>query len=94
MGYNSARIAWNALEKINGEVENTSKFLDALRKIDFKNDLTGSRLHFDERQGLIHDEYLLEVKEVKGELVTVVIERFPQVGDNVEKFSAEFFKNL
>ena len=92
IGYNSARIAWDALEKINGEVENTSKFLDALRKTDFKNELTGGRLRFDERQGMILDHYIMEIREVKGKIVNIVIETIPQVEDPVDKFPMEFFK--
>ena len=92
IGYNAARIAWDALNKINGEVENTSQFLAALAKTDYMNDLTGGRLHFDENQGMILDHYVMEIKEVKGEVVNIVIETIPQVEDPVDKFPMSFFK--
>lgn len=92
MGYNSARIVWDALNKINAEVENTPKFLDVLRKTDFINELTGSRLHFDKNQGMIFDHYIMEIKEVDGKVVNIVIETIPQVEDPVDKFPIEFFK--
>jgi branched-chain amino acid transport system substrate-binding protein len=91
-GYYTARIAWNALQKISGEIENTPRFLDALRKTDFKSDLTGGRLRFDARQGIIQDLYLMEIRELKGEIVNIVIKTFPQVEDNVEQFPTEFIK--
>ncbi len=76
-GYISAQVITKALEKIQGDVENTDRFLEALKKIDFEGP-TG-RFRFDEKQNVILTVYIQKVVKQEGKLTNAIIETIPNV---------------
>jgi len=76
-GYISAQVITKVLEKIQGDVENTDRFLEALKKIDFEGP-TG-RFLFDEKQNVILTVYIQKVVKQEGKLTNAIIETIHNV---------------
>jgi len=76
-GYMAARVIREAAAAINGEVENTPRFLEVLRKIRFDSPRGPFRL--DPYQNPIENVYIRKVEKVGGKLVNTVIDTLPDV---------------
>jgi branched-chain amino acid transport system substrate-binding protein len=75
--YEGALFIIKALESVNGDIENTEAFLEALRGTKLTN-TPGGTLSFDEFQDVIRDVHVLEVQKVDGKLQLVSVHVFPQ----------------
>ena len=67
-----------ALEASGGDVEDTAKFLAALRKVDLS-DAPRGPVRFDEYGNPIQNIYVRKVEKVEGRLQNTVIHTFPNV---------------
>jgi len=76
-GYTGAKVILAALKTVNGQIEDRSRFLEALRKVE----LTTGRgpIRFDQHQNAILNVQIRQVKEVGGKIENVVLEVVPGV---------------
>jgi branched-chain amino acid transport system substrate-binding protein len=72
LGYIAARAAGEAIKAVNGNVEDQSRFLEALRKVRFE--APGGAFRFDERQNAIIPAYMRRVEKVGGKLQNTVLD--------------------
>ena len=77
-GYVAARLLVDSLKSIGGAIEQTDRFLNAMKKAN----ITAPRgpFKFDENQNPIMNAYILRVEKVGGKLQNTVIETIPNVG--------------
>ncbi len=85
LAYIAAQATFEAMEKVNGNVEEKEKFLDALRKVNFTTPM-GGKGYFDERQGMVYDLLMLEIRKMDGEYHNVEIDRLKGIKDPVNIF--------
>jgi branched-chain amino acid transport system substrate-binding protein len=76
-GYISSQVIAKALDKIQGDVEKTDQFLEALKGIEF--DGPTGRFRFDEKQNVILTVYIQKVVKQEGKLTNALIETIPNV---------------
>ena len=67
-----------ALEATGGDIEDTAKFLAALRKVELSDAARGP-IRFDEYGNPIQNVYVRKVEKVGGRLQNTVIHTFPNV---------------
>ena len=77
LGYLAAKAGGEALKAVGGNVEDQSRFLDALRKIRFE--APGGAFRFDEKQNAIIPTYIRRVEKVGGKLQNTVFDVVPDV---------------
>ena len=77
LGYMTAKVATEAIRKINGKVEDVPALLAELRKTNFE--APQGRFRFDEKQNVIFDVQIRRVEKVDGKLVNVFVDRIPSV---------------
>ncbi len=77
LGYVTAKVATEAIRRVNGKVEDLPALLAELRKTKFE----GPRgpFRFDEKQNVIFDLHIRRVEKVDGKLVNVLVDRIPAV---------------
>jgi uncharacterized tellurite resistance protein B-like protein len=73
------------MDKVKGNVEDKEKFLDALRKVNFTTPM-GAKGYFDEKQGMVYDLLLMQVKKADGEYHNFEIDRLKGIRDPVNIF--------
>lgn len=61
-----------ALNAIGGKIEDTPRFLEALRKVDLE--LPRGRVRFDRFQHVVSDVHVGRIEKVEGKVVPVVIQ--------------------
>jgi len=83
--YISAQAAYEAMEKIEGKVEDREKFLNALRKVAFITPM-GGKAYFDEKQGMVYDFIFLEARKTDRECHLFEIGRIKDVKDPRDVF--------
>jgi len=88
-----AGIALKAgLEAIGGDLQNTDKFVAALRKVDLS-DAPRGPVRFDDYGNPIENVYIRKVERTNGRLQNTVIYTFPRVSQFWIWSPAEFLKN-
>ncbi len=73
-----ARWAVAGIKAVDGNVEDTPKFLEALRKVKMPDSVKGP-LELDNLNNIIQNTYIRKVERVKGELQNTVIATIPRV---------------
>jgi branched-chain amino acid transport system substrate-binding protein len=76
--YSGAKWFVNAIEHVEGQVEDTARFVDALRKVKL-DDLPRGPMELDQYGNPIQNVYIRRVERVNGELQNTVIETFRSV---------------
>jgi len=77
-GYTAARIYFEAIKAINGDVEDREKFMRALRQVELRDDPRGP-VRMDELGNPIQNIYIRKVERVGGKLQNTVIHTYPNV---------------
>jgi len=77
-GYTAARFYYEAIKAINGDVEDREKFLQALRKVELKDDARGP-MRMDELGNPDQNVYIRKVERVGGKLQNTVVYTYPMV---------------
>ena len=72
LGYIAAKAAGEAMKAVGGNVEDQTKFLDALRRVRFE--APGGSFRFDEKQNAIIPTYIRRVEKVGGKLQNSVVD--------------------
>lgn len=86
LAYIMAQATYEAMEAVKGNVEDKQKFLEALRKVNFVTPM-GYKAYFDEKQGMAHDFYILQVKKADdGQYHLFEIDRIKDVKDPYREF--------
>jgi branched-chain amino acid transport system substrate-binding protein len=80
-----------AIKAIQGDVENRSKFMEALRKVELK-DIPRGPMKLDTYSNPIQNIYVRKVERVGGELQNTVIHTFPNVSQFWKYKPEEFLK--
>jgi branched-chain amino acid transport system substrate-binding protein len=81
-----------ALEAVGGDIENTEKFLAALRRVDLS-DAPRGPMKFDDFGNPVQNVYVRKVERVGGRLQNTVVHTFPSVSQFWTYKSEEFLKN-
>jgi len=89
--YTSTRWIAEAAKKVDGDVENREKFLEALRKVEIPDSPRGP-VKLDAHGNPIHNIYVRKVEKKDGELWNTVIHTFPAVGQFWKYKPEEFLK--
>jgi branched-chain amino acid transport system substrate-binding protein len=89
--YTGARWIVEAIKAINGDVENRTKFLGALRKVELK-DVPRGPMKLDSYGNPIQNIYIRKVEKVGGELQNTVIFTYPNVSQFWKFKPEEFLK--
>jgi len=89
--YTGARWIAEAIKATNGDVENRPKFLDALKKVEIKDDARGP-MKMDSYGNPIQNIYIRKVEKVGGELQNTVIYTYPNVSQFWKYKPEEFLK--
>ena len=89
--YTGARWITEAIKATNGDVENRAKFLEALKKVEIKDDARGP-MKMDSYGNPIQNIYIRKVERVNGELQNTVIQTFPNVSQFWKYKPEEFLK--
>jgi len=89
--YTGARWILEAIKAINGDVENKSKFMEALRKVELK-DVPRGAFKLDAYGNPIQNVYIRKVERVGGELQNTVIHTIPNVSQFWKFKPEEFLK--
>jgi len=76
--YTMARWIVEGIKALDGKVEDTEKFLAALRRVKFEDSPRGP-VELDDRNNVIQNVYVRKVERVGGELQSSVITTIPQV---------------
>ncbi len=77
-GYTAGKVYFQAIQAINGDVEDREKFLAALRKVEITDDPRGP-MKMDEMGHPIQNTYIRKVERVGGKLQNSVIYTYPNV---------------
>ena len=72
LGYIAAKAAGEAMKAVGGNIEDQTKFLDALRRVRFE--APGGSFRFDEKQNAIIPTYIRRVEKVGGKLQNSVVD--------------------
>ncbi len=89
--YTGARWIGEAIKMINGDVENRSKFMDALRKVEIK-DVPRGDFKLDSYGNPVQNIYIRKVEKVGGQLQNSVIQTIPNVSQFWKYKPEEFLK--
>jgi branched-chain amino acid transport system substrate-binding protein len=89
--YTGARWITEAIKATNGDVENRSKFLEALKKVEIKDDARGP-MKMDSYGNPIQNIYIRKVERVNGELQNTVIHTYPNISQFWKYKPEEFLK--
>jgi branched-chain amino acid transport system substrate-binding protein len=89
--YTGARWIVEAIKAINGDVENRSKFMEALRRVELK-DVPRGNFRLDEYGNPVQNVYIRKVERVKGALQNTVIHTYPNVSQFWKYKPEEFLK--
>ncbi|MFB3817492.1 MAG: ABC transporter substrate-binding protein [Candidatus Methylomirabilales bacterium] len=81
-----------ALEATGGDIEDTAKFLAAMRKLELPDAARGP-MRFDDYGNPVQNVYVRKVEKVGGRLQNTVIHTFPDVSQFWNYNPAEFLKN-
>jgi len=77
-GYDAARVVVEALRQTSGETSSAARLAEAVAGVEFTSPRGPFR--FDQAtQAAVHDIYVREVKDERGTLRNVVLDRFPSV---------------
>ena len=80
MGHIGGDVIARALESVNGNVEDTAGFLQALRKVQF--DSTLGPFKFDpQSQNVLANIYITRAEKVGGEVQNVLVQTIPEAKD-------------
>lgn len=77
LGYVTAKVAVEAIRRINGKVEDVPALLAEIRKTNFE--APQGKFRFDEKQNVIFDLHIRRVEKADGKLVNVFVDRIPSV---------------
>ncbi len=77
MGYVTAKVATEAIRRLNGKVEDVPALLIELRKTRFE--APQGLFRFDDKQNVIFDLHIRRVEKVDGKLANVFVDRIPAV---------------
>jgi len=89
--YTGGRWITEAIKAVNGDVENRPKFLEALKKVEIKDDARGP-MKLDSYGNPIQNIYIRKVERVGGELQNTVIQTYPNVSQFWKYKPEEFLK--
>jgi len=89
--YTGARWITEAIKATNGDVENRAKFLEALKKVEIKDDARGP-MKMDSYGNPIQNIYIRKVEKVNGELQNTVIHTYPNISQFWKYKPEEFLK--
>lgn len=89
--YTMARWIVEAIKALDGKVEDTAKFLAALRRVKFP-DAPRGPVELDDRSNVIENVYIRKVERVGGELQNTVIATIPRVTQFWKYKPEEFLK--
>ncbi|MBI4322115.1 MAG: ABC transporter substrate-binding protein [Chloroflexi bacterium] len=90
-GYAGAMMLEKALQAVQGNMEDSEKFLAALAKAEVPNAPRGP-IKLDQYRNIINNIYIMETKKVDGKLVNVPIETFKDVSQFWKWSPDEFTK--
>jgi len=80
MGHIGGDVIARALESVNGNVEDTAAFLQALRRVQF--DSTLGPFKFDpQSQNVLANIYITRAEKVGGEIQNVLVQTIPEAKD-------------
>jgi branched-chain amino acid transport system substrate-binding protein len=85
IAYMASEIAYQAMDRVNGEVENKDKLLKALKNVKFTTPM-GAKAYFDERNGMAWDMIFMQARRADGEVHLYEIGRLKNVKDPIEVF--------
>lgn len=79
INYSSADWIVSAIKKINGDVENKDRFIEALRSVEIPNSIRGGLLKMDKYGHIIQNMYIRRVDKVGNTYQNTLIETYPMV---------------
>ena len=79
-GYVGAKAIGEAVKSVGGNVEDTPRFLEALRKVKFQGPV--GLVWFDQNQQRVFDVYIRKVERQGNTLVNKVLDRIPEVSQS------------
>ncbi len=85
IAYMVSDIAYQSIDKINGDVEDRDKVLKSLEKVEITTPM-GAKAYFDEKHGMIWDMIFMQAKKTNGEVHLFEIGRIKGVKDPVKLF--------
>ncbi len=89
--YTGARWIVEAIKKVNGDVENRPKLMEALRKVELK-DVPRGAFRLDDYGNPVQNVYIRKVSRVGGELQNTVVQTYPNVSQFWKYKPEEFLK--
>jgi branched-chain amino acid transport system substrate-binding protein len=89
--YTGAKWFVAAIEAVRGQVEDSTAFVDALRRVTLQ-DLPRGPVRLDEYGNPIENVYIRKVERVNGALQNTVIETFPEVSQFWKYAPADYLK--
>jgi len=78
--YVGAKAIGEAIKAVGGNIEDTSRFLEALRKVKFQG--PAGTVFFDQNQQRVNDVYIRKVEQEGNTLVNKPIDKFPNVSQS------------
>ncbi|HTU00272.1 MAG TPA: hypothetical protein VMG58_00600, partial [Candidatus Sulfotelmatobacter sp.] len=90
--YVAGLIMKEALQAIGGDIEDGTKFLAAVRKVDLS-DVPRGPMKFDDYGNPIENIYVRKVEKVNGRLQNTVIQTFPNVSQFWKYKPEDYLKN-
>ncbi len=85
LAYIGAQTAYEALNKIGGNVENKEKLRDAIHKVNFTTPM-GGKAYFDAKNAMVYDMIFLESRRANGECHNIEIGRIKDVKEPYDVF--------
>lgn len=85
LAYIAAQAAYEAMDKVKGNVEDKEKFREALKTVKFTTPM-GGQGYFDEKQGMVFDFIMTEARKTNGECHLFEIGRVKDVRDPYKLF--------
>ena len=89
--YTAARMVARALETINGNIENTDAFIEAMRKVEVP-DAPRGPVKFDKYQNVVGPFRVSEVQKKDGKLVHVAVAEYPNMSQFYKWSPEEWLK--
>lgn len=88
--YTGAALVAQAIEAVNGKIEDKEAFLRALRRAEVR--APRGRVRFDRFQNIVHDIYVYRVEKRDGQLTYAILDRVPEVGQFGKWAPEEYMK--